>query len=378
MNCILCYQKTIDMKMIVLLLFLSTGIHSTFAQSKQKVQVTHKIKPSPVVIDGKLVLYYELYFNNTSGDSIIFTEIMTNDKEAILARYDGYDLAERFVNRSKKKQPRPTLAPGDSAIMYLEVLYKRTPPALDHTITFETTREGSQTIAGPRVECSIDQIQVLGPPVGRGNWVAIYDPTWLRGHRRVVFNVDGKQNIPGRFAIDFMLLDDGGKYFKGDEDLVSNWYGYDADVLAVADGTVSSVKNDFPESTKLSAHPSYPAEKATGNYVSIDIGNGKFAFYEHLKPGSIGVKPGQKIKKGEVIASLGFTGQSTGPHLHFHLANTDAPLGAEGIPFVFERFEVLGSYPDFTRFGKDKWVPADYENNLITNERPGPNTVIRF
>jgi hypothetical protein len=56
----------------------------------------------------------------------------------------------------------------------------------------------------------------------------------------------------------------------------------------------------------------------------------------------------------------------------------DATLGAEGIPFVFERFEVLGSYPDFSKFGKDKWVPSDSENNLITNERPGPNTVIRF
>jgi murein DD-endopeptidase MepM/ murein hydrolase activator NlpD len=208
--------------------------------------------------------------------------------------------------------------------------------------------------------------------------VAIYDPTWLRGHRRVVFNVDGKQRIPGRFAIDFMLIDDEGKYFKGDEDLVSNWYGYNVDVLAVADGTVTSVKNDFPESAKLSTHPSYPAEKATGHYVSIDIGNGRFAFYEHLKPGSIVVTPGQKIKKGDVIASLGFTGQSTGPHLHFHLADADAPLAAEGIPFLFERFEVMGSYPDFSKFGKDKWVPSDPENNLITNERPGPNTVIRF
>jgi murein DD-endopeptidase len=366
------------MKMIVLLLFLFTAGHFAFAQPKQLLLVTHKIKPSAVVIDGKPVLYYELYFNNNSRDSIILTEITANDKEAVLARYDDYDLAERFVNRSKKKQPRPTLAPGDSAIVYLEIQYKRVPPALDHTITFESTRKESRTITGPRVECSIDQVPILGPPVGRGNWVAIYDPTWLRGHRRVVFTVDGKQRIPGRFAIDFMLLDDEGKHFKGNEDLVSNWYGYNVDVLAVADGTISSVKNDFPESAKLSAHPSYPAEKAAGNYVSIDIGNGRFAYYEHLKPGSIVVTPGQKIKKGDVIASLGFTGQSTGPHLHFHLANDDATLGAEGIPFVFERFEVLGSYPDFSKFGKDKWVPSDSENNLITNERPGPNSVIRF
>lgn len=66
-----------------------------------------------------------------------------------------------------------------------------------------------------------------------------------------------------------------------------------------------------------------------------------------MKPKSIKVKTGQKVKKGDAIASLGFTGQTTGPHLHFHEADADSPLGAEGIPFVFEQFEILGSYADF-------------------------------
>jgi murein DD-endopeptidase len=102
----------------------------------------------------------------------------------------------------------------------------------------------------------------------------------------------------------------------------------------------------------------------------------QFAFYEHLKPKSIKVKKGQTVKKGDVIASLGFTGQTTGPHLHFHVADTDSPLGAEGIPFVFETFEMLGAYSDFTQFGKALWTPIN--KSIRYQERPLPNCVIEF
>ena len=139
---------------------------------------------------------------------------------------------------------------------------------------------------------------------------------------------------------------------------------------------VAATRGDFKESETLSGHPDHTADKATGNYVSINIGNGQVVFYEHLKPGSIQVKAGQPVKKGAVIASLDFTGQTTGPHLHFHIANANSPLGAEGIPFAFERFTLTGIYPDFAQFGKTPWTPAG--NVLLTRERPAPNTVIRF
>ncbi|WP_315821375.1 hypothetical protein [Paraflavitalea speifideaquila] len=58
------------------------------------------------------------------------------------------------------------------------------------------------------------------------------------------------------------------------------------------------------------------------------------------------------------------------------MANANSPLGAEGIPFAFERFTLLGAYADMTKFGKVAWkevAPA-----VITKERPAPNAVIRF
>jgi murein DD-endopeptidase MepM/ murein hydrolase activator NlpD len=177
--------------------------------------------------------------------------------------------------------------------------------------------------------------------------------------------------------MDFIKLDQNGKYCNGDEDIVSNWYGHGAEVLAVADGVVSSSRNDFSESNTLKDNPDHPSSLATGNFISLKIDEGKFVFYEHLKPNSILVKPGQKVRKGEVIARVGFTGQSMGPHLHFHVANRDSSLGAEGLPFVFEYFEIIGSFPDFANFGNKAWTNIE-KNSLIKNERPPSNNVIVF
>ena len=219
---------------------------------------------------------------------------------------------------------------------------------------------------------------VIGAPLDEGIWTAIYEPSWENGHRRYVYTVNGKARIPARFAIDFIKVNEEGRYATGNEDSIDNWLGYGARVLAVADGVVSATKNDFPESKTLAAHPDYTADKATGNYISLKIADSLFAFYEHLQPGSIKVKPGQRVKKGDVIASLGFTGQSTGPHLHFHMANQDSPLGAEGVPFVFEQFTYRGVYEKLDNLGKNKWTIIKTDRPQRRNERPVPNAVVVF
>jgi murein DD-endopeptidase len=88
---------------------------------------------------------------------------------------------------------------------------------------------------------------------------------------------------------------------------------------------------------------------ATGNYVSINIGGGRFAFYEHLMPGLL-VRPGQRVARGQVIGRLGSTGQASRPHLHFHLADTDSPLDAEGQPYLLEGVHVVGRYASIVDF----------------------------
>jgi murein DD-endopeptidase len=200
-----------------------------------------------------------------------------------------------------------------------------------------------------------------------------------RGHRRVFYAVDGRARIPGRFAIDWVKLDANGRSTRGNKDRTANTLGHGAEVLAVADAVVAAVRDDMPESAAISAHPKHALGDATGNYVALDLGDGHYAFYEHLKPGSVRVAHGQRVRRGETIAALGFTGDSTGPHLHFHVADAASPLGAEGVPFVFERFDVLGRYGDIGKLGDAPWDSLPDELPVRrTAERPGVNVVVDF
>lgn len=372
-----------------LLLFLSMCILFTEKVAGQEYVQTPDVRighlPEIVTIDGKPTIYYELHLTNFSDSPVKFTRLevrgQTDSIPVFSITGDQWQFRHKTTNPAKQL-PDNVLPPGGASVIFVEF----TLPAgvknktLVHNFQFIHPDRDNKPVSftGPAFDLRETTI-VLGPPLRGGPWVAIYSPDWERGHRRVFYTVEGKARIPGRFAIDFMQTDSEGKLVKGDKDLVKNRYGYGVDILAVADGTVASARDDFTESATISGHPKYPAGKATGNYVSLNIGNDRYVFYEHLKPGSIRVRPGQKVKKGEVIASLGFTGQSTGPHLHLHVADTDSPLGAEGLPFLFERFTLLGYYKDFSRFGKIPWTPAKKDSGQEKyRERPSPNTVIRF
>ena len=81
-------------------------------------------------------------------------------------------------------------------------------------------------------------------------------------------------------------------------------------------------------------------ENAEGNHVILDLGDGRYALYAHLKPGSITVEVGEQVRQGQVLGELGNSGSSTGPHLHFHVMDAPSGLVADGLPYVFSDFDV--------------------------------------
>lgn len=374
--------------LLFLVITIMLGIEQTFSQEyQQSFDIRIPFAPDFVVIGGKPTVYYELHLTNFSSDSIDLKrlEIVDTPDSIVVVSIGKDDLKKRYARIGvPRKNNESILPPGASGVIYLELTLQNNKPnvQLTHRLEFEMMhRNGRQLRSAQSALTPLAKKPqlVLGPPLSGGPWAAVYEPSWERGHRRVIHVVNGKARIPGRFAIDFIKLDSQGRYAHDDNNVVKNWYGYGIDVFAVADGIVASTRDDFSESPTLSEHPKYPSDKTTGNYISIDIGNNHIVFYEHLKPGSINVKPGQRVKKGDILASVGFTGQSTGPHLHFHIANANSPLGAEGIPFAFESFTILGSYTDFENFGKTPWVPLkDSDQLIISGERPAPNSVIKF
>jgi murein DD-endopeptidase MepM/ murein hydrolase activator NlpD len=79
-----------------------------------------------------------------------------------------------------------------------------------------------------------------------------------------------------------------------------------------------------------------------GNHIVLDIGSGAYVFYAHLLKGSLLVKEGDKVRKGQVLAKLGNTGNANASHLHFHVMNGPSVLGSSGIPYVIDALKYQG------------------------------------
>ncbi len=85
------------------------------------------------------------------------------------------------------------------------------------------------------------------------------------------------------------------------------------------------------------------AAAIAGNYVMIDHGKSEYSLYAHLQPGSVRVHIGDNVKAGEVIGKLGSSGNSTWPHLHFHVCDKPDPLMCAGIPVNFSNVTIQGA-----------------------------------
>lgn len=178
-------------------------------------------------------------------------------------------------------------------------------------------------------------------------------------HRRWDYTIPGLRQLGFRtnfmrYSYDFVPVDAAGNMSSGPEEKNESWLGFGAPIHAAAGGVVHSVVDSRPDDRKFD--PSMIAAGGTmtvwGNYIVVDHGHGEFGMYGHIKQGSSRVKPGQRVKRGDIIASIGASGSSHFPHLHFEM-QTGPGTDAEGIPSLFARFDrILGSRRLFVRRGR--------------------------
>ena len=110
----------------------------------------------------------------------------------------------------------------------------------------------------------------------------------------------------GRDALDFVRLVNG-QAFPGDPEHHASWHGYGQPVLAAADGTVVSVRDD------LADQPIGVFGQGEGNAIVLGISGGRYVVLEHLQQGSALVRAGQSVTRGQRIAAVGNTGNSLRP-----------------------------------------------------------------
>jgi murein DD-endopeptidase len=332
--------------------------------------------------EGRVQLVYELQITNFLPVEISLTAVQIKTDGRTLAEYKDAELHRRIVRpglRHDHATPH-VVGPGMRAAVNFWIALGGTavPASVTHVVEMDSQRPAGPvriSVDGGASAVSTQRAAVLDPPLRGGPWIAIYDPLLRGGHRTAIYTLEGRARIPGRFAIDFIALPPGGGVLVRPNDIrPDRSNGFGSDVLAVADGTVAAALDDTPDDTPSPVAP----EIASGNYVAIDIGGGRFAFYEHLQRGSVAVKSGQRVRRGQVIAKLGSSGSSSiGPHLHFHVADRNSLLGAEGLPFVFREFAHLGAYAAIDALITGE-TPQTVPERRSVLERPAPNAVVRF
>jgi hypothetical protein len=333
---------------------------------------------------------YELHVTNYGAAelSLAGIEILDDSSGAVLETYSAEEI-KGILSRpgTPGLADRRVIGAGLHAVAFVDLEGSSTsamPRRLRHRVTFlpvktptgtlESVVEGGRTIV-PRTRA-----RPLGPPVAGAGWVASHGLSNGSSHRRTLLAINGSARIAQRFAIDWTRIGPDGQVFRGDPAKNSNWTPYGAPVLAVADGRVVRIQDGIPENdpTADSKAIQINLETVGGNFLILDLGDGRFAFYAHLQPGSLAVRSGMQVKRGQVLARLGNSGQSDAPHLHIHIMNEPSPLAAEGFPLSFERFDLVGHVPSLRVLADGSGWRATERVSNRRDEMPVENAVVNF
>ena len=308
-------------------------------------------RPAPVRgADDRRHMVYEIQAVNQSGMDVQIRKVAPRAQGNRLGLpFTGDRLESRM--RINSGASGTTLGPGGSAMIFIDASYslaRRTPKAISNAISLawdDTASAGDvvrQTFIGVSTRVSRQKPVVLSPPLRGAKWVAVNGCCSMNPHRGATLAIDGTVRVPERFAIDFVQLNRQDRLFSGPLNDPFSYGYYRTPVFAAAPGRVVGVKRHLPEQVPGSLPDGATIQMAGGNYVVVNIGHGRYAFYAHLATNSVRVKRGQKVRTGQIIGLLGNTGNTDGPHLHFHVMNSPSPLQSSGLPFVFRGFRGQG------------------------------------
>jgi murein DD-endopeptidase MepM/ murein hydrolase activator NlpD len=351
------------------------------------------VAPIPVKANGKVHLFYELHITNFRAKNLELTrvEVLGDAANALpLASYKDKELTGRMARPGAPPDLSDVriIGGGMRAVVFLQITVDKeadVPRALRHRLFFkpdETNANSEERVVdGAPVVVHRSAPRVISSPLRGEGWVALSGMSNTSLHRRTIVVVNGKARNAQRFATDWTRIGADGLAFRGDPSKNVNWSAYGAEVLAVADAVVVDVKDGIPENDPTSDKKAVPINLETvgGNYIILDLGGGYFAFYAHLQPKSIRVKVGDHVRRGQALALLGNSGNSDAPHLHFHVSDGNSPLGAEGVPYVLESFEMQGVLTSKKLLVEGGWKP---QPSSTTDKRrleiPIENAVVTF
>ncbi|VVB66203.1 Peptidase family M23 [Candidatus Gugararchaeum adminiculabundum] len=276
---------------------------------------------------------YELYLNDyrAQGLELQRIDVIDNETGQLLKSYNGTELEISMLT--------PKNGTGNSAL-YAWIQVNGSQKSISHRAYFSGGDSGNEIEIDGAPLAVKDIPVIIAPPLRGKNWISIAGPSnsAITGiHRRAIFKRKDMHYVSQRYAIDWSQEGESGMIYNYSYARNEDFYAYGQDVLAVADGTVADVKDGAPDNIPLQK-PALQEQDLGGNTIMLDIGGGNYAFYAHLMPGSIHVKQGDRVKRGDVIGKIGNSGNTLGPHLHFQIDSGSDFIYSDGIPYEFESF----------------------------------------
>jgi hypothetical protein len=360
----------------LLVLALGLGL-STLVQQSMAIAAEPEDAVSPLVAtpltspnpalgtDDKVHLAYEIVLVNMAPADIGLKKVETLDAASgtVLGTMEGDALAQMLKFNGGSKGT--TLSGGGSGILFMDVMLAKdatVPKAIRHRFDIDVEKaapaQGSgdhDPAPGPpqAIVFTGDPLPVgpaavvIAPPLKGSHWVAgggcCAPPSY---HRGATLPLNGAIRVAERFAIDFVQLNDKNMLITGPMEKLTSYAFFGDEIYSVADGTVVGSEDGLKEQVPGKLPADATIQMAAGNHVVVDIGEGRFAFYAHMQPGSVRVKVGDKVKTGQVLGLLGNSGNTDTPHLHFHVMDGPSPLVSNGLPYVFTGFTGQGLVTD--------------------------------
>lgn len=330
--------------------FLSLLALRAFSQNvdPKPVQVTADFvfSPSPILQAGSQHLVYEVRLTNFGSSPYILDaiDVKAGDRTFTFSSSELTTLV-RLLGDKSGGSPNQTLEPGRSFIVFLTLDFDRAseiPRTLQHTMHFTADDKSAHTVPA---ELNVRQRVpiIVAAPLRGPDWLAMGATGPNSYHRRALMVEGGQAWLAQRYAIDFAqfhMVDGKAFTWKGPEEKNSSYFCYDQPIHSAAPGKVVQIMDGLPENVPHSGKLAIVLtwQNPGGNHVVVDIGFGLYAFYAHMRPGSVAVKEGDIVTTGQLLGHVGNTGSSTEPHLHFHIIDRPQFLSGQGIPYEFANF----------------------------------------
>ncbi len=337
--------------------------------------------PNPVLGgDGRMHLAYEIKIANQTDLEVTLESVQATANGKPIGRlYSSTTLLDALRIDGADPGIGSTFGPGQGATLFMDVAYpakRKQPPKLRHAIGLSFQPVGSPdpptalSFTGVKTAVGTEPAIEVAPPLRGERWLVgngCCDK--VNPHRAATLAINGTIDVPERFAIDFVQLTPANALVDGPYADVNSFPYFGDKIHAAAPGKVVKTQDGLPEQVPGALPAGATVQTAGGNYVVVKIDSGHFAFYAHMQPGSLRVKIGDRVRTGQVLGLLGNTGNTDGPHLHFHIMDGASPLQSNGLPFTFTQYRGQGMVTDEAPLFAG--LPAPVDTGALAGKRRG-------